>query len=301
MLKRPRGAEAKHSEPASPMKKAKEISGQQRINIDARTPSTPAAAGGHEGSLPSSANSRSSPSTSKINVPATSRSIPQSSAAGESNRPSSKSLSGGTPTTNAQASSNNAVQSPPRVDGSKRDDVESSSRKPEEIVTKPSINNGTKLGTESAIAGEPSRDGASRQRSRKSRLLSFFVVPMLLLSNVLLYCVWYDTAWELEAAAHERDQALWTMIVLKDTIDFLSKNEESHQELLDRNQDAFDDAMTDMQARIVEQEELMEEVQATCYEALEDAFGDYDDDRDADSRDFDGDSGDDDSYQRDAL
>jgi hypothetical protein len=124
---------------------------------------------------------------------------------------------------------------------------------------------------------------------------------MLLLSNFLLFCVWYDTAWELEAAAHDRDQALRHIVLLKDTIDYLSKNEESHQELLDRNQDAFNDAMADLQAKMIEQEDLMEEVQATCYEALEDAFGDYDDDRENDSRDYDDDSRDDDNYEREAL
>jgi hypothetical protein len=124
---------------------------------------------------------------------------------------------------------------------------------------------------------------------------------MLLLSNFLLYCVWYDTAWELEAAAYERDQALRHVVILKDAIDDLSDKEASHRELLERNQDAFDDAMTDLQAKLIEQEELMEEVQATCYDALEEAFGDYDDDRDADSRDYDDDSRDDDIFQREAM
>lgn len=161
----------------------------------------------------------------------------------------------------------------------------------------PGIRNGTILESESAIAGEPTRDDAPRKAPAASRLVSFLVVPMLLLSNFLLYCAWYDTAWELEAAAYERDQALRHVGILKDTISHLSQNEASHLELIDRNQDAFDDAMTEMQAKLVEQEELMEEVQATCYEALEDAFGEYDDEGEADSRDYDENSGDDENYQ----
>jgi hypothetical protein len=297
MLKRPRGPEAKHSDPASPMKKAKEIPIQQQIKADAMTPASPVGSGGHHSSRPvSSANSRPSPSPSKIGVPASSKVIPQSSTTGESNRPSSKPTS-----TNGPASANQAVHSPPRVCGSERDLVESPPSKPADIVVKPAVHSGTKASTGSAIAGETSRGDLPSQKSSFSWLISFLVVPLLLLSNFLLFCVWYDTAWELEAAAHDRDQALRHIVVLKDTIDYLSKNEESHQELLDRNQYAFDDAMADLQAKMIEQEDLMEEVQATCYEALEDAFGDYDDDRENYSRDYDDDSRDDDNYEREAL
>jgi hypothetical protein len=302
MLKRLRGPEAKQSDSSSPMKKAKDITGQQQIKADARTPASPGGTGGHHSSRPvSSANSRPSPSPSKIVVPASSKLIPQSSTTGESNRPSSKSLSGGPTTTNGPASANQAVHSPPRVGGSERDLVESPPSKPADIVVKPAVHSGTKASTGSAIAGETSRGDLPSQKSSFSWLISFLVVPMLLLSNFLLFCVWYDTAWELEAAAHDRDQALRHIVLLKDTIDYLSKNEESHQELLDRNQDAFNDAMADLQAKMIEQEDLMEEVQATCYEALEDAFGDYDDDRENDSRDYDDDSRDDDNYEREAL